>query len=117
MKINQPAIGHLNEKLLWCWDFTPEIAVKESNSAQFGKGVHLASDARFAVSFRGKSDPKRLVLVQVFIGRMFFTESKPKEYESISDFFHTMVVRNGDGWVYVVPDAQRILPLFLIDYE
>jgi hypothetical protein len=116
MKINQPAIGLLNEKLLWCWEFTPDIAVKETNTSQFGKGVCLASDAALAASFRSKSEPKRLVLVQVYVGRMFFTENKPKEYEMISDFFNSCVVRVEEGWVYVIPDASRILPLFLIEY-
>jgi len=118
MKVNQPSIGLLNEKLLWSWDFTPEtIAIKETSTSSYGKGYYFSSDAALAVSLRPKSEPKRIVLSQVYLGRMFFSENRPKEYDAVADFFHTLVVRSGEGWLYVVPEVSRILPSFLVEYE
>jgi len=126
----QSQVGdNVTEKLLWSWDFVyspDKYNVKENldNRNFFGKGYPLASSANIAVKLR-KDHTKKLLLGMVLLGNSYYTlPNKPglRGYKAVAEHFNSLACYydSGDGatgWIYVVPDHQKILPMFVIDFE
>jgi len=115
----------VTEKLLWSWDFThspDKYNVKENQDKNYyGKGFLFASSAAIASKLK-KDSQKRLVLAMVLVGKTYYTKGSPfNRYEAVSEHFNTLACYYDNdgipGWIYVIPDAQRILPMYVIDWE
>jgi hypothetical protein len=127
IKDTQSQVGYdVTEKLLWSWEFTcspDKYNVKENlDPRNYGKGYQFASSANIAVKLR-KDPTKKLVLGMVLVGNSYYTRNKIewKGYEAVAEHFKSLACYydSGDvtGWIYVVPDHQRILPMYVIDWE
>jgi len=125
----------VKEKLLWSWEFnsseykynvTKNLDSNNTNNP-YGTGYQFASSANIAVKLR-KKQSKKLVLAMVLIGNPYYTLANKnglRGYEAVekTDCFNTLACYypdSGDGvtgWIYVVQDDQRILPMYVINWE
>jgi len=121
----------VKDKLLWSWDFTAspykyDVNKNEKNNP-YGPGYQFASSANIAVNLRKKKS-KILVLGVVLIGNPFYITLANKNGlggleagGEIEDFNSLACYYDSEdgvtGWIYVVPDDQRILPMYVIHWE
>jgi len=131
----------INTKLLWGWNFRIENPNQKENndhiilnpekdtekdSTKFGPGYYFASDAAIAQHFNTQNN-NLLVLSQVSLGKTYYyTDNNPKAYYYLpNNSYHTLAVKQKvkvdskeiEGWIYVIPQENRIFPIFLVSYK
>jgi hypothetical protein len=137
-KMQFPVSYDVNDKLLWSWNFTSSPykynvnkipKSDEDRNNPYGPGYQFASSANIAVKLR-KKPTKKLVLAMVLIGNPYYTLVNKNglwgyealEKTDLADSFNSLACYYDSedgvtGWIYVVPDDQRILPMYVIHWE